>query len=210
MRYLNDSDGDSLRIEMAQPPYEGLVLSAIQRGDEGIAHHAIVGPIDPHWLISQIHAEMEWDRPITWSKDEKIDSGTLEVDAAPENASEGTLDVEVDAREDMPHTRPATAENPRVWAGADEPVIDSLIGRVADLEDEKERTEAHERLAEHWDRRLEVVQRALTMLPAPGKRGGLAAAFAGEEVEQSDRVEKALKIARFAADEDRDIPGVDR
>lgn len=70
--------------------------------------------------------------------------------------------------------------------------------------------EAHQHLSEHWDRRMDVVQRALTMLPAPGKRGGLAAAFNGEEIEQPERVEKALKIARFAADEHREIPGVDR
>lgn len=70
--------------------------------------------------------------------------------------------------------------------------------------------EAHQHLAEHWDRRLGVVRTALSMLPAPGKRGGMLAAFAGEETPDPLRVENALKIARFAADEDRDIPGVDR
>ena len=69
---------------------------------------------------------------------------------------------------------------------------------------------AHQHLSEHWARRLDVVVTALGMLPPQGKRGGIAAAFVGEDIPQTDRVEKALKIARFAADEDRDIPGVDR
>ena len=181
-RYLHDSEGDSLRIEKASPPYEGVVLSASQRDSEGSVHHAIVGPVDPHALIEAIKAECELH------EDDEVH------DEEPET---------------YVHTTPATAEEPRLWAGADEPIIDQIIGRVADLEDGKERTEAHQHLAEHWNRRLEVVRTALSMLPAPGKRGGVLAAFAGEDAPQSDRVEKALKIARFAADEDRDIPGVD-
>lgn len=143
------------------------------------------------------------------------------TDAARRTRALRTLDEEIDARAEQQQTfplrkdergafKPATAEEPRLWAGADEPVIDGLIGRVADLEDEKEATEAHEHLSEHWERRLRVVEKSLTMIPAPGKRGGIMATFAGEQVTEPDRVEKALKIARFAADEDRDIPGVDK
>ena len=213
-RYLHDSEGDSLRIEKASPPYEGAMLSASQRDSGGTVHHAIIGPIDPRALIEAIKAEFELHED-----DEVHDSPVVEALAEQINSGEATLSFE-EEEEDAPlppetfprsyvHTTPATAEEPRVWAGADEPIIDGLIGRVADLEEEKERTEAHEHLAEHWDRRLEVVRTALSMLPAPGKRGGVLAAFAGEDAPQSDRVEKALKIARFAADEDRDIPGVD-
>lgn len=100
----------------------------------------------------------------------------------------------IEARIDFPNGGPKDPEEPD----------------TAESAEEQTAAEAHQHLAEHWSRRMDVVQRALTMLPAPGKRGGLAAAFSGEEIEQADRVEKALKIARFAADEDRDIPGVDR
>lgn len=212
-RYLHDIEGDSLRIEKASPPYEGAMLSASQRDSGGTVHHAIIGPIDPHALIEAIKAEFELHED-----DEVHDSPVVEALAEQINSGKATLSFE---EEDAPlppetfprsyvHTTPATAEEPRLWAGADEPIIDQLIGRVADLEDERERTEAHQHLAEHWDRRLEVVKTALSMLPAPGKRGGMLAAFAGEETPDPLRVENALKIARFAADEDRDIPGVDR
>ena len=286
-RYLHDSEGDSLRIEKASPPYEGAMLSASQRDSGGTVHHAIIGPIDPRALIEAIKAEFELheddevhDTPaapfssreaarlLRYAEDARAGGEKIPVDpevvqnlvraifpdlgeegdssvveAVAEQINDGqatlsfeeavgrrsnlrTLDEEIDARaakeeKDAPlppetfprsyvHTMPATAEEPRLWAGSDEPVIDSLIGRVADLEDEKERTEAHQHLAEHWNRRLEVVRTALSMLPAPGKRGGMLAAFAGEETPDPLRVENALKIARFAADEDRDIPGVDR
>lgn len=260
-RYLHDSDGDSLRVEQARAPYEGVVLSASQRSDEDTVHHAIVGPFDPHALIEAIKTECELHeddevhdsqaapfstreaaRLLRYAEDARADGEKIPVDpealqklvravfpalddevhsspvveAAAEqiNSGKATLSFEeaVGRRSSgtYAHTTPATAEEPRVWAGADEPIIDSLIGRVADLEDEKERTEAHEHLAEHWNRRLEVVATALGMLPAPRRQGGLAAAFQGEEVADPNRVKNALKIARFAADEDRDIPGVDR
>ena len=82
--------------------------------------------------------------------------------------------------------------------------------RVKPAVDEDEWETALEKATGQWGRRLEVVLTALSMLPPPGKRGGMLAAFAGEEIEDPLRVENALKIARFAADEDRDIPGVDR
>ena len=219
-RYLNDSDGDSISLHYER---DGLTVGAMQASSQGIpAQSAYVGPVDPHALIEAIkeecrlHEDTEVDdeepkrSPIdTFTITGKmIDTGRLSVrfeDSEPLRAMEPDEEPETYA-----HTTPATAEEPRVWAGADEPIIDALIGRVADLEDGKERTEAHEHLSEHWERRLGVVRTALSMLPAPGKRGGMLAAFAGEETPDPLRVENALKIARFAADEDRDIPGVDR
>lgn len=178
----------------------------------GEPYEAWVHGVDPEAIIAAVRtaaglsAPDDCPGPVLQAVAEQIRSGKLEIDGPADAAIENTV-------EDSPryvHTTPATAEEPRLWAGTDEPVIDSLIGRVADLEDEKERTEAHEHLSEHWERRLKVVEQSLTLIPTPGKRGGILAAFAGEDVPQSDRVEKALKIARFAADEDRDIPGVDR
>ena len=185
-RFIEDKDGDYIQVVAEQEgALSGVTLSATMGNadGDGSTHHTTVGPVDPHALIEAIKAECELH------EDDEVH------DEEPET---------------YVHTTPATAEEPRLWAGADEPLIDGLIGRVADLEDEKERTEAHQHLAEHWNRRLGVVRTALSMLPAPGKRGGVMAAFAGEETPDPLRVENALKIARFAADEDRDIPGVDR
>ena len=214
-RYLHDSEGDSLRIEKASPPYEGAMLSASQRDSGGTVHHAIIGPIDPHALIEAIKAEFELHEDDEVHDEEPKRSPVDTFTITGKMIDTGRLSVrfedsEPETRETYVHTTPATAEEPRLWAGADEPIIDGLIGRVADLEEEKERTEAHEHLAEHWNRRLGVVRSALSMLPAAGKRGGVLAAFAGEETPDPLRVENALKIARFAADEDRDIPGVDQ
>ena len=185
-RFIEDKDGDYIQVVAEQEgAMSGVTLSATMGNadGDGSTHHTTVGPVDPHALIEAIKAECELH------EDDEVH------DEEPET---------------YVHTTPATAEEPRLWAGADEPIIDQIIGRVADLEDEKERTEAHEHLSEHWERRLKVVEQALTLIPASGKRGGILATFAGEDVPQVDRVEKALKIARFAADEDRDIPGVDR
>src|SRR5699024_5216322 len=108
---------------------------------------------------------------------------------------------------------PATAEEPRPWAGADETIIDQMLDRIGTLEEQAlqqdEEVEAHSMLSDHWSRRLDVAREALKMIPA-GKRGGMVAAIAGEDNPVENRVEKALKIARFAADEDRNIEGVDR
>lgn len=100
----------------------------------------------------------------------------------------------IEARIDFPNGGPKDPEEPDADESAEEQTA----------------AEAHQHLSEHWERRLKVVEQAMTLIPAPGKRGGIAAAFSGEEIEQIDRVEKALKVARFAADADRDIPGVDR
>lgn len=186
-RFIEDKDGDYIQVLVESAgALNGVTIATTQRDTfdgETVTHHATVGPVDPRALIEAIKAECELH------EDDEVH------DEEPET---------------YVHTTPATAEEPRLWAGADEPIIDGLIGRVADLEDEKERTEAHEHLAEHWNRRLAVVRSALSMLPAPGKRGGMLAAFAGEETPDPLRVENALKIARFAADEHREIPGVDR
>ena len=210
-RYLHDSEGDSLRIEKASPPYEGAMLSASQRDSGGTLHHAIIGPIDPRALIEAIKAEFELHED-----DEVHDSPVVEALAEQINSGEATLSFEesVGRRSSgtYVHTTPATAEEPRLWAGADEPIIDQIIGRVADLEEEKERTEAHEHLARHWSDRLDVARQALRMTPRRGESkptGALSAMF-GTEKSGEVSVTDALKIARFAADEDRDIPGVDR
>lgn len=76
--------------------------------------------------------------------------------------------------------------------------------------EQEERIEEHSALADYWDRRLNVVSQALLMIPDPGKMGGLVGALNGNGVPQKDRVPLALKIARFAADGEREIPGVDR
>jgi len=205
-RNIYDSDGDAISLHFER---DGLTIGATQGASQGIDRQsAYVGPIDPRKLIEAIKAECEMHED-----DEVHDSPAVEETARQINAGHFTVRENTAiplGRDEYGRIRPATAEVPRLWAGADEPIIDQLIGRVADLEEEKERTEAHQRLSEHWARRLDVVVTALGMIPAPGKRGGIAAAFAGEDIPQTDRVEKALKIARFAADEDRDIPGVDR
>lgn len=74
--------------------------------------------------------------------------------------------------------------------------------------DEDEWEAAVETVTARWDRRLDLVERAIKMMPLSGHRGGLAEAFLGEGREPQP-MEKALKIARFAADGHRDIPGVD-
>ena len=213
-RFIEDADGDHIQV-LAEDngALHGVTLAATMKDADGggTTYHTTVGPLEPHALIEAIHEEMGWDRPspIIESVAAQINSGELKVDGPADAAIENTVEEDPEHAPRYVHTTPATAEEPRVWAGADEPIIDGLIGRVADLEDEKERTEAHEHLSEHWNRRLAVVRTALSMLPAPGKRGGMLAAFAGEETPDPLRVENALKIARFAADEDRDIPGVD-
>lgn len=211
-RFIGDKDGDHIQVlAESDGDLNGVTLAATMKDadGDGSTWHTTVGPLDPRELIEAIKAECELHED-----DEVHDSPVVEAAAAQINSGKATLSFEeaVGRRSSgtYVHTTPATAEEPRLWAGADEPIIDSLIGRVADLEDEKERTEAHEHLAEHWNRRLDVVATALGMLPPPGKRGGMLAAFAGEETPDPLRVENALKIARFAADEDRDIPGVDR
>lgn len=218
-RFIEDKDGDHLQVIAEQEgDLHGVTLAATQRDnfdEETTTHHATVGPVDPRALIEAIKAECELheddevhDSPVVEETARQINTGHFVVH---ENGKTIPL-----GRDEHGRFIPATAEAPRLWAGADEPVIDGLIGRVWDLEQKvEERTEeerqlrAHSVLADHWDRRLAVVRTALSMLPAPGKRGGLAAAFAGEEVADPLRVENALKIARFAADEDRNIPGVD-
>jgi len=212
-RFIEDKDGDYLQvIAESDGALNGVTIAATLHDEvdgETTTHHATVGPVDPRALIEAIKAECELHED-----DEVHDSPVVEEFAAQINSGQATVNRVGPAvprsSGDYVHTTPATAEEPRLWAGADEPIIDQLIGRVADLEEEKERTEAHEHLSEHWNRRLDVVVTALGMIPAPGKRGGIAAAFAGEDVPQENRVEKALKIARFAADGERDIPGVDR
>ena len=211
-RFIEDADGDHIQV-LAEDngALHGVTLAATMKDadGDGTTYHTTVGPLEPRALIEAIKAECEMHED-----DEVHDSPAVEETARQINAGhfvvhENGRTIPL-GRDEHGRFIPATAEAPRLWAGTDEPVIDSLIGRVADLEDEKERTGAHQHLAEHWNRRLGVVRTALSMLPAPGKRGGLAAAFAGEEVADPLRVENALKIARFAADEDRDIPGVDQ
>lgn len=212
-RFIEDADGDHMQVIAEQEgALHGVTIAATQReepGDGSTWHHATVGPVDPHVLIEAIKAECELHED-----DEVHDSPAVEETARQINAGHFVVHENGKTiplgRDEHGRFIPATAEAPRLWAGTDEPVIDSLIGRVADLEDEQERTEAHGHLTEHWNRRLDVVRTALGMLPAPGKRGGMLAAFAGEETPDPLRVENALKIARFAADEDREIPGVDR
>ena len=211
-RFIEDKDGDYIQVVAEQEgAMSGVTLSATMGNadGDGSTHHTTVGPVDPHALIEAIKAECELHED-----DEVHDSPAVEETARQINAGhfvvhENGRTIPL-GRDEHGRFIPATAEAPRLWAGADEPIIDQLIGRVADLEDEKERTEAHGHLTEHWNRRLDVVRTALGMLPAPGKRGGMLAAFAGEETPDPLRVENALKIARFAADEDREIPGVDR
>ena len=210
-RFIEDKDGDYIQVVAEQEgALSGVTLSATMGNadGDGSTHHTTVGPVDPHALIEAIKAECEMHEddevhasPVVEETARQINAGSFVVHEHGKTIPLG--------RDEHGRFIPATAEAPRLWAGADEPVIDGLIGRVADLEDGKERTEAHEHLSEHWNRRLGVVRTALSMLPAPGKRGGMLAAFAGEETPDPLRVENALKIARFAADEDRDIPGVD-
>lgn len=206
-RIIEDEDGDSISLRAEQG---GITVGARQAPSQGVPQQfAYVGPVDPRALIEAIKEECELHED-----DEVHDSPVVEETARQINAGHFVVHEHGQTiplgRDEHGRFIPATAEAPRLWAGADEPIIDSLIGRVADLEDGKERMEAHGHLTEHWNRRLDVVATALGMLPPPGKRGGLAAAFAGEEAPDPLRVENALKIARFAADGERDIPGVDR
>lgn len=227
--HVHDGRGGHLRI--GPLTREGVTLQIKTQGEaDAHEYEAWMGPVDPEAVIAAIRVAAGLAEP----KEETGDcpGETIRALADQLDTTGGaTVDFEEDPeklRGKYVHTTPATAEEPRVWAGADEPIIDQLIGSVADARakadaaymvadsalreasESQEQVFAHQHLSEHWDRRLEVVQRAMGMIPAPGKRGGLAAAFAGEEIEQTDRIEKALKIARFAADEDRDIPGVDR
>lgn len=232
-RHVRDEDDDLLRISKVEGKdgEPALRLTIQETGPDGEMHVASFGRVDPHQLIEVLHAELGWDRPATGdcpgpmlqSVADQINAGELkidgqadaeEIDLAEDHFAyrEGMADEKEESSPQVAvHRTPATAEEPRMWAGADEPIIDSLIGRVADLEDGAVQGQvfAHQHLSDHWERRLKVVEQSLTLLPEPGKRGGVLAAFAGEDVEQVDRVEKALKIARFAADEHRDIPGVD-
>lgn len=60
--------------------------------------------------------------------------------------------------------------------------------------------------------RLAVVAAALTITPGRpdrSRRGGLAGVFFGDPAEPSPSVTDALRIARFACDDYRDIDGVD-
>lgn len=179
-KYIRDEDGDELRLQRVVG--EQLRLRIVETDADGKGRSAHFGKVDPRTLIAAIREEMGWD------VDPEM-GPVVEAVAEQINGGETTLSFEEAIGRRSQPEEPDAAES---------------------VEEEPTAAEAHQHLAEHWSRRMDVVQRALTMIPAPGRRGGLAAAFSGEEIEQSDRVEKALKIARFAADEDRDIPGVDR
>lgn len=182
-RFIKDKDGDHIEVGAEDDGVtEGVTLTVTQQDGETTTRHAIIGPIDPKALIAAIRAEMGWD------VDPEM-SPTVEAVAEQINGGETTLSFEEAI---------GRRSNPEESDAAES------------AEEEPTAAEAHQHLAEHWGRRMDVVQRALTMLPAPRRQGGLAAAFVGEEIEDPLRVENALKIARFAADEDRDIPGVDR
>lgn len=59
--------------------------------------------------------------------------------------------------------------------------------------------------------RLAVVAAALAITPRqPARRGGFLDAIAGEQAPAAPSVTDALRIARFACDDHRDIAGVDQ
>lgn len=65
---------------------------------------------------------------------------------------------------------------------------------------------------QRWAARLDVVRHALAMLPtrSTGSRGGMVGKFAVDtRHEIGPDVTDALRIARFTADDHRDLPGVD-
>lgn len=192
--YVHDQYGDHLRIfRILHGPDAGSIRAKIQKtNSNGEEWEASLGPVDPMAVIAAIRAECEMHE----------DDETTEAEP-----------VQVTGEDAGVHRTPATAEEPRPWAGADEPLIDQILGRIGTLEEQAlqqdEEVEAHSMLSDHWSRRLDVAREALKMIPA-GKRGGMVAAIAGEDNPVENRVEKALKIARFAADEDRNIEGVDR
>src|SRR5699024_432184 len=184
--YVHDRDGDHLRIfRILHGPDAGSIRLRIQEtGPDGEERGASLGPVDPVAVIAAV----------------RVAAG-MPIEESPE--AEPVSE---------PHA-PATAEEPRPWTGADEPIIDQMLHRIGTLEEQAlqqdEEVEAHSMRSDHWSRRLDVAREALKMIPA-GKRGGMVAAIAGEDNPVENRVEKALKIARFAADEDRNIEGVDR
>ena len=154
-RFIEDKDGDYLQvIAESDGALNGVTIAATLRDEvdgEATTHHATVGPVDPRALIEAIKAECELHED-----DEVHDSPAVEETARQINAGHfavhGNGKTIPLGRDEHGRFIPATAEAPRLWAGADEPIIDSLIGRVADLEDEK---------ADHWNRLLSVVEDAL-------------------------------------------------
>lgn len=183
MQKIKDTDGDWIAVRYEKG---GLTVDC-QQIDGGERTYTIVGPVDPHKLIEAIKIECELheddDEP-----QEDTEVGPVTQKTA-EQLSKGGLN----------------------------------IGRAADHFDYLESTgesqlrtldeegDAHQHLAQHWDRRLAVARQALSMTPVRGesKPVGIAAVF-GTERSGEVSVTDALKIARFAADEDRDIPGVDK
>lgn len=226
---LCDSEGDCLDIQLA--PHArgankpGVWLTATSTDHTNADCHATVGPLDPAEVVRVIHQLVSQHHPGYLA-----DGGNVEPDPTDLNDMDDDgepLPEGTDLNDLTPGTltRPATAEEPRLWAGADEPIIDTLIGSVADArakadaaymtadaalrEASEEPGMTHESLSDYWARRMEVARQAFKAVPSTGQNGGLAEAFAGKGG-QPRSVTDVLKVARFVADGERDIPGVDR
>lgn len=203
---VKDGQGDFLRVRSERA---GITIETKQVDDEG-THYAIVGPLDPKELITAIRAEMGWDvdpemSPTVEAVAEQINGGELKVDgpAEPELTYEEAL-----ARKGRGDRTP-TVQDALTAASTAQAQADAALRKAEQLQESADTPAAHGHLSDYWARRLDVVEAALAMLPAPAKRGGILEAFAGADAEQPERVEKALKIARFATEDHRDIPGVD-
>ena len=114
MQQINDPSGDYLEINNF-PGGDRVIVTATRPDMESPSRS--IGPIDPREVIVALALEADLDVTIR------------ETDEAPEPSEEP------EPSEGYVHTTPATAEEPRLWAGADEPIIDRLVGRVAALED---------------------------------------------------------------------------
>lgn len=116
--------------------------------------------------------------------------------AAPEFVSEVPPEIRDATEPDPPTDPPALDVSP--WPELD----DETAYQAAQLMYDRQR----------WAARLDVVRHALALLPtrSTGSRGGFVGAIAGDtRREIGPDVTDALRIARFAADDHRDLPGVD-
>lgn len=111
MHKIYDHSGDFL--EISDHMNGKVYITAVRLGMDPVT--LPIGPIDPREVIVALALEAD------------LDVTLRETDEAPE--------PEPEPSEGYVHTTPATAEEPRLWAGADEPIIDRLVGRVAALED---------------------------------------------------------------------------
>lgn len=209
---------DSERMVFTKANNSEVIITVSEDYEDAPTDIATIRRVNARALVAAIRAEMGWDvdpemSPTVEAAAEQINGGELKVDGLAEPRPEPGPDPsmtfeEALAREGREAGTP-TVQDALTAASTAQAQADAALRKAEEVRETVEASTAHEHLSDYWERRLDVVEKALAMLPAPAKRGGVLEALTGVDAEQPERVEKALKIARFATEDIRDIPGVD-